>query len=76
MLRSYAGLFWNDSFNDIEQAVSHLSAIQSMELSENDKVMFDLCAARILLSMGKLSEALERYDICFQNYDFVQYEDY
>lgn len=76
MLRSYAGLFWNDSFNDIEQAVSHLSAIQSMELSENDKVMFDLCTARILLSMGKLSEALERYDICFQNYDFAQYEDY
>ena len=76
MLRSYAGLFWNDSFNDIEQAVSHLSAIQSMELSENDKVMFDLCTARILLSMGKLSEALERYDICFQDYDFAQYEDY
>lgn len=76
MLRGYAGLFWNDCFNDIEQAVSHLSAIQSMKLSEKDKVTFELCTARILLSMGRLSEAMERYDKCFQNYDFSQYEDY
>lgn len=76
MLRSYAGLIWNDHFNDVKQAEERLRIVSEMELSESEKMTCNLCIARILLSEGKLSEALECYDNCFREFDSSIYDDF
>ena len=70
ILQSYEGLIWNEHFNDVSQAEESLADISTQEFSDSEEVIYNLCRARVMLSEGRLEEALECYDRCLAGFDF------
>lgn len=76
LLRGYEGLIWNEHFNHMDQALERLGQLRAMELSEQQTMTCELCMARVLLSQGKLEQALACYDRCFSAFNFSAGQDF
>lgn len=69
-LAAMSGLVWNDHFSNLDQALERLDSMSRAKMSDEDRTTYDLCAARVLLSAGRLDEALSIYERCLDEFDF------
>lgn len=60
-VKALAGLIWNDHFNDLANGLKNLSLIRTDECDADIAVQAELISARMLLSAGRMSEALEKF---------------
>lgn len=60
-VKALAGLIWNDHFNDLANGLRNLSLIRTDECDADIAVQAKLVSARMLLSAGRVTEALETY---------------
>ncbi len=61
-IKALAGLIWNDHFNNLSNGIKNLSLINIDECPADIATQAELISARMLLSAGKISEALEKFD--------------
>lgn len=71
ILRSIIGLIWNEHFTNMDIALRNLKLLSSQDqLDDTELQMAELVYARVLLSEGKLRDALDIYDRCLDSFDF------
>lgn len=71
LLRAIAGLVWGEHFTNIEGALAGLQRLsEQTKLNDVDRQMTELIMARVMLSTGRLDEALALYSRSLQSFDF------
>lgn len=66
-VKALAGLIWNDHFNDLANGLKNLALIRTDACDADIAVQAELVTARMLLSAGQVSEALEKYGEVLDN---------
>lgn len=61
VVRAMVGIVWNDHFNNLSNALKDLSRIHAQTCGKDIAVQAELVSARILLSEGRIDEALTVY---------------
>lgn len=60
-VRAMAGIIWNDHFNNLSNGLANLARINARECGQDIAVQAALVTARILLSDGRMEDALAIY---------------
>lgn len=68
-IKALEGLIWNDHFNDIKEGMERIRILLEVELSGELTVLRDLIYARMLLSEGKIDEAVLLYERILETED-------
>lgn len=61
-IKAIAGLVWNGHFNDIEGCLKQLKRLDGIAMDEEQSTTKNLLKARVLLSAGRLDEALALFE--------------